>query len=91
MDRDSPVSTGTLAAPHRNYDYELVLVAYHSRPLVEALLATLPAELPVVIIDNCHGADGLGRSPTPDWPLAMSTALAGATPPELTSARAAHV
>jgi len=61
MDRDSPVSTGTLAAPHRTYDYELVLVAYHSRPLVEALLATLPAELPVVIIDNCHGADGLGE------------------------------
>lgn len=62
MDRDSSVGTDTIAAPQRTYDYELVLVAYHSRPLVEALLTTLPAELPVVVIDNCHGADGLGES-----------------------------
>jgi N-acetylglucosaminyl-diphospho-decaprenol L-rhamnosyltransferase len=46
-------------AGRRRYGYELVLVAYHSRPLVEALLAGLPTELPVVIVDNSHGADGL--------------------------------
>ncbi|MGH3585319.1 MAG: glycosyltransferase [Pseudonocardia sp.] len=39
--------------------YELVLVAYHSRPLIEALLSRMPAELPIVIVDNAQGADGL--------------------------------
>ena len=43
----------------RHYEYELVLVTYHSRPLVEALLANLPAALPVVIVDNSQGADGV--------------------------------
>lgn len=36
-----------------------MLVAYKSRPLVEALLASLPPELPVVVVDNAHGVDGL--------------------------------
>ena len=48
-------------APATRYGYELVLVAYHSRHLVEALLATLPPELPVAIVDNSHGADGLAE------------------------------
>ncbi|MGH3565066.1 MAG: glycosyltransferase family 2 protein [Pseudonocardia sp.] len=39
--------------------YELVLVAYRSRSLVEALLDSLPSRLPVVIVDNAHGVDGL--------------------------------
>jgi GT2 family glycosyltransferase len=39
--------------------YEIVLVAYHSRPLVEKLLRTLPAAVPVAIVDNAHDADGL--------------------------------
>lgn len=43
--------------------YEVVLVTYHSGPLVRSLLETLPADLPVVIVDNGHGADGLDRVP----------------------------
>src|SRR4051794_11311680 len=43
----------------RSYDYEVVLVTYRSRPLVEQLLERLPADLPVVIVDNAHGVDGL--------------------------------
>ncbi len=39
--------------------YEVVLVTYHSRPLAEALLQRLPPDLPVVIIDNARGADGV--------------------------------
>lgn len=35
-------------------------MAYRSAPLVTALLDTLPPELPVVVVDNAHGADGLG-------------------------------
>ena len=43
--------------------YEVVLVAYRSRSLVEGLLATLPDTVPVVVIDNAHGVDGLvGRA-----------------------------
>lgn len=38
---------------------ELVLVAYRSRAHVEAMLAGLPVELPVVVVDNSDGADGL--------------------------------
>lgn len=40
-------------------DVEIVLVTYHSRRLVESLLAVLPAGLPVVLVDNASGADGL--------------------------------
>jgi N-acetylglucosaminyl-diphospho-decaprenol L-rhamnosyltransferase len=39
------------------YDFELVLVSYHSRHHLEQLLASLPADLPVVIVDNADGAD----------------------------------
>jgi GT2 family glycosyltransferase len=45
----------------RHWDYEVVLVTYHSRPLVEALLARLPADIPVVIVDNSQGADGMAE------------------------------
>lgn len=40
-------------------DLEVVLVTYHSRLLVEELLAALPATLPVLIVDNGRGADNL--------------------------------
>lgn len=43
----------------RSSAYEIVVVAYRSRALVEQLLHTLPADLPVVIADNAHGLDGL--------------------------------
>lgn len=39
--------------------YELVIVSYHSRPHIEGLLAGLPTDIPVAIVDNTHGADGL--------------------------------
>lgn len=38
---------------------ELVLVAYRSRTHVGEMLAGLPEELPVVVVDNSDGADGL--------------------------------
>jgi N-acetylglucosaminyl-diphospho-decaprenol L-rhamnosyltransferase len=39
--------------------YELVIVSYHSRPQIEGLLAGLPDDLPLVIVDNAGGRDGL--------------------------------
>jgi N-acetylglucosaminyl-diphospho-decaprenol L-rhamnosyltransferase len=39
--------------------YELVIVSYHSRPQIEGLLAGLPADQPLVIVDNAGGKDGL--------------------------------
>ncbi|MGY2078785.1 glycosyltransferase family 2 protein [Modestobacter sp. SYSU DS0657] len=41
------------------HDVELVVVAYRSRTQVEQMLAGLPADLPVVVVDNSDGADGL--------------------------------
>jgi GT2 family glycosyltransferase len=39
---------------------ELVVVAYRSRAQVEELLAGLPVDLPLVVVDNSDGSDGLG-------------------------------
>jgi N-acetylglucosaminyl-diphospho-decaprenol L-rhamnosyltransferase len=39
------------------YDFELVMVSYHSRGHLERLLASLPADLPVAVVDNAGGAD----------------------------------
>lgn len=44
--------------------YELVVVSYHSRPQIEGLLAGLPAQLPLVLVDNAGGADGLAELAT---------------------------
>jgi GT2 family glycosyltransferase len=41
--------------------YELVVVSYHSRPQVEGLLAELPADLPLVLVDNAGNRDGLAE------------------------------
>ena len=41
-------------------DIELVVVAYRSRAQVEEMLAGLPDDLPVAVVDNSDGADGLG-------------------------------
>lgn len=38
---------------------EVVLVTYRSRSHVEALLASLPSSLPVVVVDNSHNADAI--------------------------------
>jgi GT2 family glycosyltransferase len=40
-------------------DYELVVVSYRSAAHVRALLSGLPAEIPVVLVDNADGEDGL--------------------------------
>ncbi len=57
------MSTQHAAASQRGalHDLELVVVTYHSRRLVEALLADLPPTLPVVLVDNARGADGLAE------------------------------
>lgn len=39
------------------WDFDVVIVTYRSRPLVESLLASLPADLPVCLVDNASGAD----------------------------------
>jgi len=60
------------AAPHEGFSvggmgeivgerYEVILVTYKSRPLAEALLSRLPADLPVALVDNARGADGVDR------------------------------
>lgn len=40
-------------------DVELVVVAYRSRAQVEQMLAGLPGDLPLVVVDNSDGSDGL--------------------------------
>lgn len=40
-------------------NYEVILVAYRSRPLIEGLLRGLPDSVPVAVVDNAHGIDGL--------------------------------
>ncbi|SNQ51610.1 putative glycosyltransferase [Frankia canadensis] len=39
------------------WQYELVLVSYHSREQLEGLFATLPVDMPVVVVDNASGVD----------------------------------
>ncbi len=39
--------------------FEVVLVTYRSRALAEALLERLPAQTPVVLVDNAKGVDGV--------------------------------
>lgn len=43
----------------REYRYEIVIVAYRSRELVERFLDRIPEDLPVVVVDNSHDEDGL--------------------------------
>lgn len=45
----------------REHDIELVIVSYHSRRLIEGLLELLPDELPVILVDNARGQDGLPK------------------------------
>ncbi|WP_131745326.1 glycosyltransferase [Frankia sp. Cppng1_Ct_nod] len=41
----------------REWPFELVIVSYHSRGQLEGMLAVLPSDIPVAIIDNAGGAD----------------------------------
>jgi N-acetylglucosaminyl-diphospho-decaprenol L-rhamnosyltransferase len=61
---DTTAPTGPRAS-----EYEIILVTYRSRPLVESLLARLPVDLPIAIVDNSRGDDRIddlarGRSGT---------------------------
>jgi N-acetylglucosaminyl-diphospho-decaprenol L-rhamnosyltransferase len=40
-------------------DVEAVVVAYRSRGQIEQMLAGLPSDLPLVVVDNSDGSDGL--------------------------------
>jgi GT2 family glycosyltransferase len=42
-------------------DAELVIVTYFSRELVADLLSSLPHDVPVVIVDNANGEDGIAE------------------------------
>lgn len=54
-------TAGTVAAPRRTYSYVVVIVAYRSRELIEGFLARMPEDLPVILVDNSHDADGLSE------------------------------
>ena len=41
------------------FEYEVILVTYRSRELLEQLLPTLPPNLPIAIVDNGRGIDGI--------------------------------
>ncbi len=45
------------------HDVELVLVSYRSAHQIRALLAGLPDDLPVVVVDNASDVDGLSQLP----------------------------
>jgi GT2 family glycosyltransferase len=47
----------TYRGERRTWDYELVTVSYHSRDQLELMLAGLPIDLPVAVVDNAAGAD----------------------------------
>ncbi|MDL5158962.1 glycosyltransferase [Actinomycetospora termitidis] len=42
-------------------DYETVVVAYRSAALVEELIDELGPQFPIIVVDNCQGADGLAE------------------------------
>ena len=39
--------------------FEIIVVSYHSRSQIEGLLAGLPDDLPIAVVDNARGSDGL--------------------------------
>lgn len=43
--------------PVGDFSYELVAVSYHSRGQLELMLAGLPLDVPIVVVDNASGAD----------------------------------
>ncbi|MEX5707162.1 glycosyltransferase [Parafrankia sp. FMc6] len=66
---DSPAPDGPAAAPARvpavpavrpavdGWSFELQLVSFHSRDQLEQMFATLPIDMPVVVVDNASGVD----------------------------------
>lgn len=58
-DRAALTSPSPTADPSGGPRYEVVLVTYHSRPQVEGLLVELGPDVPIVLVDNASGADGV--------------------------------
>ncbi|MEZ0492491.1 glycosyltransferase family 2 protein [Kineococcus sp. TBRC 1896] len=54
---------GTAPPSGLTHDVELVLVSYRSAHQIRALLAGLPEDLPVVVVDNASDVDGLSQLP----------------------------
>ena len=52
-------SAPSQSAPSASREVELVVVAYRSRREIEGLLANLPHDLPITVVDNSDGWDGL--------------------------------
>jgi N-acetylglucosaminyl-diphospho-decaprenol L-rhamnosyltransferase len=50
-------SPGAQLAPDPRWAYEVVIVSFHSRGQLEQMIAGLPADAPVVVVDNAGGAD----------------------------------
>jgi GT2 family glycosyltransferase len=56
----TPLEDGRMTGvPLIERDVEMVVVAYRSRAQVEQLLEGLPVDLPLVVVDNADGSDGL--------------------------------
>lgn len=51
----------TDAAGPSTWDFEVVTVSFHSRDELVQMLAGLPADLPIVVVDNASGADGVAE------------------------------
>ncbi|MGF7238421.1 MAG: glycosyltransferase [Frankia sp.] len=47
--------------PATSWDFEVVVVSFHSRGELTTLIAGLPADLPLAIVDNASGADQVGE------------------------------
>lgn len=68
-ERPRPADRPSGADEGHAHDFEIVLVAYRSRALLEQLLPGLPEDVPVAVVDNGRGVDGVaelcrGRSGT---------------------------
>jgi N-acetylglucosaminyl-diphospho-decaprenol L-rhamnosyltransferase len=60
FDVSGATGAGT-AKTRRSYSYELVLVVYRSRELMNEFLRKLPDDVPLVVVDNAQGEDGVAE------------------------------
>lgn len=54
----SPVSDSEQTASD-GFSYEMVVVTYRSRTALERMLAAMPLDVPLVVVDNADGEDGV--------------------------------
>src|SRR5450755_1392027 len=57
--REQIVTQGAQVSGTRTLSYEVVLVTYKSRALAEEMFARLPDDIPIVVVDNSQGVDGV--------------------------------